>query len=115
MSILPSTAIEPGSNRAAEALCRPVSILVIDDDPAIRELLSTILEADGYEVVTAQSGEEAIGWLRRQHFELAITDLIMPGMDGIQTLTALKDLAPDLEVLILTGNAGSESAIAALK
>ena len=115
MSILPSTAIEPGSNRAAEALCTPVSILVIDDDPAIRELLSTILEADGYEVVTAQSGEEAIGWLRRQHFELAITDLIMPGMDGIQTLTALKDLAPDLEVLILTGNAGSESAIAALK
>jgi two-component system NtrC family sensor kinase len=104
---------QPGADAAAPS--PPARILVIDDEAVICRILSTMLEANGYEVVTAQSGKEALECVRRQRFELAITDLVMPEMDGLQTMTALKAVDPDMEVMVLTGHAGLESAIAALK
>ena len=74
-----------------------------------------MLKADGYEVVTAQSGKEALERLRRQHFEVALTDLVMPEMDGIQTLAALRDLDPDIQVIVVTGYASVESAVTAIE
>jgi two-component system NtrC family sensor kinase len=113
MSIPGGVKTRPGDDPAAPSAA--ASVLVIDDEALLCRVLSTMLKADGYEVVTAQSGKEAVERLRRQHFELALTDLVMPEMDGIQTMTALKDLDPDIEVIILTGHTGVESAIAALK
>ena len=113
MSIPESVATGPGNEPAAPfALAR---ILVIDDETVVCRALSAILKADGYEVVTAQSGKDALERLRGQHFELAIADLVMPEMDGIQTMAALRGLDPDIEFVVLTGHAGVESAVAALK
>jgi PAS domain S-box-containing protein len=112
-SILESVTDELGSGPAAPfALAR---VLVIDDEKMVCWALSRMLKADGYEVTTAQSGKEGVERLRRQHFELAITDLVMPEMDGIQTMAALRELDPDLEVIVITGYASIESAVAALK
>jgi PAS domain S-box-containing protein len=93
----------------------PVHVLVIDDETMMCAALSAMLKADGYQVVTAQSGKEAVERLRSRQFEVAITDLVMPEMDGIQTIVALKKLDPDMEVIVLTGHGGVESAIAAIK
>ena len=91
------------------------SILVIDDDAAVCHVLSAMLRADGYIVEAAQSGSEAVDCLRNGHFDVALTDLVMPEMDGIQTMAALKDLDADIEVIFVTGYAGVGSASAALK
>jgi signal transduction histidine kinase/CheY-like chemotaxis protein len=93
----------------------PAHVLVIDDETMMCAALSAMLRANGYQVVTAQSGKEAAEQLRGQHFEVAITDLVMPEMDGIQIIAALKELDPDLEVIVLTGHAGVESAAAAIR
>jgi PAS domain S-box-containing protein len=93
----------------------PAHVLVIDDETMMCAALSAMLKADGYQVVTAQSGQEAVDRLRSQQFEVAITDLVMPQMDGIQTIAALKKLDPDMEVIVLTGHGGVVSAVAAIK
>jgi CheY-like chemotaxis protein len=74
-----------------------------------------MLQADGYAVVTARSGKEAVEQSRRQHFDLAITDLVMPEMNGIQTMAALKVVDPAMEVMVLTGHGGVDSAADALR
>ena len=111
---IPETVATGHGNELAPPLTS-AHVLVIDDEAAMCAALSGMLRAHGCQVVTAQSGEEAVERLQGQHFELAITDLVMPGMDGIQTIAALKEVDPDIEVIVLTGYAGTESAVAALK
>jgi CheY-like chemotaxis protein len=89
--------------------------LVIDDDACVGRVLSLMLKAEGYEVEFVQSGMEAVERLRHQRFDLAITDLVMPEMDGLHTLAALKELDPGMEVIVMTGYAAVEPAVAALK
>jgi DNA-binding NtrC family response regulator len=91
------------------------SILVIDDEAPVRRALGAMLQADGFAVVTAGSGKEAVEHSRRRHFDLALTDLMMPEMDGLQTMAVLKATNPDLEVMVLTGHGGMDSAVEALK
>lgn len=91
------------------------SILLVDDEEIIRVTVSGDLKAEGYDVHTAHSGEEGIGKLQNQHFDLVITDLMMEGLDGIQVLKEAKKHYPDLMVLILTGYGSLTSAIDALR
>lgn len=91
------------------------SVLVIDDEEVIRTLLQKSLSLDGFEVEAAVSGEEALDLVRKRRFDLAVTDLKMPGMDGIQTLRALKKADRELQVVVMTGYASLETAIDALK
>lgn len=81
-------------------------ILVVDDDPDIREALSMILKAHGYQVVTAQDGIEALANLKAEAPDLMILDLLMPKMDGFAVFKELKDPRwakyTDIPVLILT-------------
>lgn len=91
------------------------SILVIDDEPGLRDMLAYELSQDGFEVETADSGMAAVERVKRRKFDLAITDLKMPGMDGIATLEALRKIDPDMEVIVATGYASVETAIASLK
>jgi PAS domain S-box-containing protein len=114
MSNLESVATEPGCNPAA-APCALASVLVIDDEEIVCNTLSVLLRAGGFEVVTARSGEEGVELLRGRQFEVAITDLAMSGMDGIRTMAALKEVDPDVQVIILTGYETVESIIAALR
>jgi len=92
------------------------SILVVDDEKIILESFARDLGAEQHLVVTAVSGgEEAIAALEVKQFDLVITDLMMPGVDGFQVLKASKKLAPLTSVIILTGYGDKQSAIDALR
>jgi len=90
-------------------------ILVIDDEPDILKTLEMTLSQEGYHVTTATGGEAALEIFRRQTFELVITDMRMPGMDGIEVIRQVKDLDPDVEAIVLTGYATLENAVLSLR
>jgi two-component system response regulator AtoC len=70
---------------------RKKRILAVDDDGLVRKSLEILLKEAGYEPVVAASGQEALGFLVQRHFDLLITDIRMPGMDGLQVIKAVRD------------------------
>jgi DNA-binding NtrC family response regulator len=92
-----------------------IRILVVDDEKIIRDGSSRILAKEGYEVITAGSGEEALERYDREPFDLILLDVKMPGMGGIETLRKLKEIDPGLTVLIVTGYPSTETAVKAIK
>src|SRR5918999_504379 len=91
------------------------SILVVDDEKSQREILEIILTEEGYEVTTASSGEAAIKFAKDRRFDLALTDLKMTGMDGIELLQHLLGLDSSIIVILLTAHGSIESAKEALR
>jgi two-component system, NtrC family, sensor kinase len=90
-------------------------ILLIDDEEANVRVLAMSLRSDGHEVVSALSGEEGLEVFGREAPELVVTDIKMPGMDGIEVLQQIKQRQPDAEVIIITGHGDIDNAIEALK
>lgn len=90
-------------------------ILVMDDELSIRLFLEKTLTRDGHMVVTAASGEEALELIAGQTFDLALLDLKLTGIGGLEVLAALREQAPDTVVIILTAQASLESAVEALR
>jgi PAS domain S-box-containing protein len=90
-------------------------LLLIDDEPDILRVLTVSLKADGYDVVSAQNGPEGIAAFEKEKPDIVITDVKMPGMDGIEVLKKVKNLNADTEVIIITGHGDIENAIEALK
>lgn len=93
----------------------PHRILVVDDEEKIRKSLGGLLEDNGYEVVTAGSGPECLQILSSQKVDLVILDIVMPGMSGIEALQKIKEKYKDTEVIIISGYADKEKAIAAFR
>src|SRR5581483_9033696 len=91
------------------------SILVVDDEEIMREILEALLKGEGYSVRVASSGEEGVELAKNVPFDAAIVDVMMPGMDGMQTLEALKKLDEELAVIMVTAFASVENAITAMK
>jgi CheY-like chemotaxis protein len=91
------------------------AILIVDDERGIREMLHYELSLEGFDVETADSGMAAIEALRRRRFDLAVTDLKMPGMDGVATVEALRAIDPDIAVIVATGYASVQTAVACMK
>ena len=91
------------------------TILVVDDEEIMRDILETLLKREGYDVRLASTGEEGLDLARSMPFDAAIVDIMMPGINGIETLDELKRIDEDLAVLIITAYASVESAIAAMK
>lgn len=89
-------------------------ILVVDDDPTILALCHRILENDGYRVVEAKRGEEALGKLERETFDLLLTDIRLPGLNGLEVAQRLRDRGLELAVITMTGYSNMEMAIQAL-
>ncbi len=114
MRIIPSPTTEPGISPHATSSA-PARVLVIDDEEVVGATLGALLKADGYEVAIARSGEQGVQLLRGGHFDVVITDLVMPGLDGIQTIAALKEVDADIAVMILTGYATMNSTVQALQ
>jgi CheY-like chemotaxis protein len=79
-------------------------ILVIDDDGPIRDVFATILRKAGYEVVTAGDGREAFRNSRPESFDVVVTDISMPEMDGIEVITRLREAKPRPHVIAMSGN-----------
>jgi len=92
-----------------------VRMLVVEDDPSTRELLREFLLEEGWTVKLAQDGKEAILKVRKESFDLVLTDLKMPRMNGIQLLKELQKIIPDTKVVIITATADSEIAAKAMK
>lgn len=81
-------------------------ILVIEDETDVRELICTLLESCGYKTSSAECGKGALEFVAESAFDLVLTDLVMPGMEGVETMIALKRVAPDLRVIAMSGNGG---------
>ncbi len=79
-----------------------MKILVVDDDPAIRMLYKEELEEEGYEVVVASSGKEALELFEKEMPDLVTLDILMPDMDGIQVLRKMKEMRPRLPIIMST-------------
>lgn len=91
------------------------NVLIVDDEKIMCDSLAAWLEEDGYTVHKANSGEQAIALARERDFTVFFVDLKMPGIDGIETMIALRELHPDATVLIITAYATVDTAIRALK
>jgi signal transduction histidine kinase len=90
----------------------PHRILVVDDEEKIRKSLSGLLHDNGYDVMTAGSGSECLEILSSQHIDLVILDIVMPEMSGIDVLKKIKEKNKDTEVIMISGYADKEKAIA---
>ncbi len=90
-------------------------ILLVDDEAGIRKVLGISLTDSGYRVFTAESGEEALNIFREQTPPIVLTDIKMPGMDGIELLQRIKKEKPDAEVIMITGHGEIDLAIQSLK
>ena len=90
-------------------------ILLVDDEEGIRKVLGISLSDSGYKVSTAASGEEALRIFRKMKPPIVLTDIKMPGMDGIELLQKIKEESPDTEVIMITGHGDMELAIQSLK
>ncbi|MCK4655405.1 MAG: sigma-54-dependent Fis family transcriptional regulator, partial [candidate division Zixibacteria bacterium] len=91
------------------------SVLVIDDKKSMREMLTQTLGAEGFDVDSVSSGVKGVDIAREKRFDVVITDLKMPDMDGIQVLSKLKDNDPDAAVIMMTAYATIENAVEAMK
>ena len=91
------------------------TILIVDDEESVRNSLAGVMKDEGYEVLTAASGREGIGLLHEAQPSLALLDIAMPEMDGIETLRRFREIRPDLPVVMITGHGTIETAVKTTK
>lgn len=101
--------------RCIETPRQPLSILLVDDEEDIRDLLGMLLADLGYAVSSAENGEEACTAFRDTPPDIVLTDIKMPGMDGIELLRTIKRECPDIEVIMISGHGDMQLAIESLK
>jgi two-component system response regulator AtoC len=94
---------------------KPPSILIIDDEPLMRLSVMDALKAVGYEVRASASGNEGMTLLNKESFDVVITDLRLPGADGLTLLQACKQRSPRTEVIVITAHGSMDSAVEAMK
>jgi CheY-like chemotaxis protein len=78
-------------------------ILIIDDDQAVRTATKIALEASGFDVVTVADGKSGLAEIVKQQFDVVIVDLFMPGMDGLETTKAIRELSPRMAIITASG------------
>ncbi len=93
----------------------PVRILVVDDEVVIARLLTSVLKGEGYEAEYRTNGETALEELRRTDYDLLVTDLRMPGMDGMRLIQEARDVNPDVDAVVVTAYSSADTAISALR
>jgi DNA-binding response OmpR family regulator len=108
-TLIAQTIVLFGTER--KRMTQPAHILVVDDEQNIRLTLSALLSRAGHVVTVAASGEEAVTLFERQHYDLMLVDLQMPGINGIQVVEALRTRNLDTVVIVLTGHGSLETAI----
>ena len=94
---------------------RKVRILVVDDEPSMREMLSIVLRRDGYEVLVAENGRDAIAQLRARPFDLLLSDIKMPDVTGVDVLRAAKEINRDIVAFMVTAYASTSTAVEAMR
>ena len=91
------------------------TILVVDDEAIARQNLVHILSAEGYDVTAVETGDKALQELKKSEYELVLTDLMLPGIDGIQVLERTKEMRPTTQVIVITGHATVATAVTAMQ
>src|SRR5207249_9316609 len=94
---------------------RTPNLLVVDDDATVRQQLERLYTQSGYSVVTVSSAEEGIARLAEEDIDFAITDIKLPGMDGVQLISYIHQNLPDVPVIALTGDSDIQTAVNVLK
>ena len=82
----------------------PATILLVDDEELLRAGVQEMLEMSGYKVITATNGHEAMVCLKQHTIDLVITDLVMPKMDGVDLVEQIRQIRPDLPVIVVSGS-----------
>ena len=90
-------------------------ILVLDDEKIVLDSVTRILEDENYQVFTCQKGEQAVETLKEGGFDILITDLKMPGMDGLQAMESMLEIDPDLSIIMFTAYSTVDTAVKAMK
>ena len=98
-----------------ETVAMTAKILIVDDEPGIRNVLKISLTDAGYETLTADDGKKAAALVKENNFDIVLTDIRMPGLDGIALLKQIKKNRPDTEVIMITGHGDYRLAIESLK
>lgn len=96
-------------------MLRETSVLIVDDEEVMREVLQTLLVREGCDVVAAVDGAAGLEAARGRRFDVAVVDVMMPGIGGIETLDRLRRLDEDLPVILITAHASLENAVSAMK
>ena len=92
-----------------------VNILVVDDEKVMRSFISDALTDAGYKVEVASNGEEALSKIKHSPFEILLTDLMMPGMDGIEVIQKVKEVNSNVCAIVITGYPSIETAVEAMR
>ena len=111
---LPETEAEVKAPVEPELSGRPIRILLAEDDEAVRTVVRRILEREGFQVMEASNGAEALGVARQGHFDAIVTDVVMPEMSGHEMVRALREEALDLPVLFISGHTDDQVARAGI-
>lgn len=100
---------------AASSLARPADVLVVDDEPQVREIVATYLERDGYTVRTAGDGTDALAQLANRRADLVVLDLMIPGIDGLSVLRKLRESGDEVPVIVLSAKGRESERVAGLE
>src|SRR5208282_5393239 len=92
----------PYNGICAGVLMQPEKILVVDDEEAIREVISTLLDAQGFSCTACSNGRQGLQAFRKDSFDLVLSDIVMPEMDGLKLLAELRLGDPDVPVIMVT-------------
>ncbi|MGR3311618.1 MAG: sigma-54-dependent transcriptional regulator [Candidatus Brocadiales bacterium] len=92
-----------------------VKILIIEDDKSMREFLKDFLELEGYSVHTAVNGREGLETIERENFDLVLTDIVMPEVDGVEVLRSIKESGADTSIIVVTGYSSFRQAVEFIK
>ena len=111
---LEASRLAGGDAREADPTREQAEVLVVDDDAAVRELLAKALTGAGYQVDVAVDGPSALARLGEKAFDLMITDLKMPGLDGLSVIREARRAYPSLPVIVITGYSTEATAIEAI-
>jgi DNA-binding NtrC family response regulator len=87
-------------------------VLIVDDEEILRLAMELILDSEGYQTVSVQNGTEALAMVGRETFDLVITDMKMPGVNGMDVLRGVKSISPATKVIIITGFAAEDPSTA---
>lgn len=110
-----ATSSQDMTNNSTMSGSVPARILIVDDEDIIRILLNEILNEEGYHVTDAEDGEQAVALIEKEHFDLIISDMVMPGMNGIEVLQAAFRTDPEYAVVMITGYPSVETAVRLVK
>jgi len=111
----PSTAPPSNDTQASAPPAAKPRILIVDDEPSMREMLRIVLRRDGYDVTVAANGTEALDILQRDRMDLLLSDIRMPDISGVEVLRAAKDANKDLVAFMMTAYASTDTAVEAMR